>query len=52
MKKAAATPVYSPALCLDGVAATDRLLLDDLGDRVRPLGAWVLHTDDCAMDKD
>ena len=47
-KKAAVTPVYSPALCLDSVAATARLLLDDLGDRVPPLGARVLHTYDCA----
>ena len=47
-KKAAVTPVYSPALCLDGVAATARLSLDDLGDRVPPLGAGVLHMDNCA----
>ena len=51
-KKAAVTPVYSPTLCLDGVAATARLLLDNLGDRVPPLGAWVLHTDDCGRGKD
>ena len=35
-KKAAVTPVYSPALCIDGVAATARLSLKDLGDRVPP----------------
>ena len=46
------TPVYSPALCLDGVAATTRLLLDDPSDRVPPLGAWVLHTDGSAGGKD
>ena len=51
-KKAAVTPVYSPALCLDGVAATAWLSLDDLGDRVPPLGTWVLHTDNCAGGKD
>ena len=51
-KKAAVTPVYSRTLCLDGVAATARLSLDDLGDRVPPLGTWVLHTDDCAGGKD
>ena len=51
-KKAAVTPEYSPTLCLDGVAATARLLFDDLGDHVTPLGAWVLHTDDCAGGKD
>ena len=51
-KKAAVTRVYSPALCLDGVAVTARLSLDDLGDRVPPLGTWVLHTDNCAEGKD
>ena len=51
-KKAAVSPVYLPALCLDSVAATARLSLDDLGDRVPPLGAWVVHTDDCAGGKD
>ena len=51
-KKAPVSPVYPPALCLDGVAATARLSLDDLGDRAPPLGAGVLHTNDCAGRKD
>ena len=52
-KKAAVLPAgYLPALCFDGVAATARLSLDDLGDRVPPLGVWVLHTDDCAGGKE